>query len=126
MALSCSVPAGSSVIQNLAGYLDCHAQGLGQAGFQSLTGGVLFPAFLTGCLTIYVAILGYRVALGQTLTVREAVLAALRVGLVVTLCTRWPSYETLVYRVATDGPAEIAGSVLQATSLPLLTLDEVA
>lgn len=110
MALSCPAiaDAGGSLLQSLAGYIDCNAQSLGQSGFA----GALPPAFLASCLTIYVALIGYRFLLGQPLDARDAVLAALRVGLVITLCTSWPAFETLAYRVAIDGPGEVAGGVL--------------
>jgi type IV secretion system protein VirB6 len=113
MAVACS-PAGTeaTLLGDLAGYADCSAQALGQSGF----GGGLPVGMLGACLTVYVALLGYRMLLGEAFDARAIVMAAVRVGLVVTFCLSWPSFEQVFYRVVIDGPAEIASGALNGAS----------
>jgi type IV secretion system protein VirB6 len=125
MAIECPAPnPNAPLFQNLAEYLDCHAQGLGENGFKALAGGLIVPALLASCLTIYIAILGYRLLLGERLGVRDIVLVAIRIGLVVTFCTSWTSFETVIYRVVTDGPAEVASAILQPSGLAAFTMTD--
>jgi type IV secretion system protein VirB6 len=127
MAAACPYPTSTApVLSSLADYLDCHARGLGEVGFQSLASGPVLPAVLTGCLTLYVALIGYRLALGASFQLKDAVLAVLRIGLVVTFCTRWPSYEAVFYRVAMDGPAELTASTLTPSGPAVLGVGESA
>jgi type IV secretion system protein VirB6 len=117
-------PADTSqlVAERLANYLDCQAQSLGANGFANLAGGWFGPALLWGCLTIYVALIGYRLIFGEPFGPREAVLATLRAGVVIAFATSWSAYETVIYRVVNDGPAEVASLLLSsdasAPSLP--------
>ena len=125
--MACSAPGPDAPIaSSLADYLECHASALGQNGFESAANGFFITAMLTGCLTIYVALIGYRLILGQRYSVREAVLACVRVGLIITFCTRWPSYETVFYRTVIEGPQEIAGQMLQSSGVPVLSRVEIA
>jgi type IV secretion system protein VirB6 len=116
--IDCGPPDPSAPLaERLAGYLDCHAQSLAHSGFTGLGGGWVGSAFLGGCLTIYVALIGYRLLLGLAFGPRDALIAVARAGLVIALATSWPAYETLVYRVIFDGPAEAAGALLQGDLL---------
>ncbi|MGA0602819.1 type IV secretion system protein [Caulobacter sp. KR2-114] len=113
MALGCSAAGTeSSLLADLAGYADCSAHALGQSGF----GGGLPTGLLTACLTIYVALLGYRMLLGEAFGARAIVTAAVRVGVVVTFCLSWSTFEQVIYRVVIDGPAEIAAGALNGAS----------
>jgi type IV secretion system protein VirB6 len=67
---------------------------------------------LSGLLTIYVALIGYRLLLGGHITLREGVWSALRLGFVLALATQWAAYQPLVYDVITAGPADLAARVL--------------
>lgn len=104
--------AALPVAERLAGYLDCQAQALGQTGFANLSGGWFGLALLGGCLTIFIALIGYRLMLGMPFGPRDGLLAAARIGVVVAFATSWPAYEAVIYRVATDGPAEAAAQLL--------------
>jgi type IV secretion system protein VirB6 len=118
MSLYCELPeASAGVAVRLSGYLDCQARSLGENGFQALAGGPLGASLLSGLLTIFVALIGYRLLLGETPGVRHGVSWMARVGLVVALVTGWPAFQTLVYRVAVDGPLELAGVVMPASGL---------
>ena len=66
---------------------------------------------LTGLLTLFVALFGYRLLFGHTPGVRDGVLALVKIGIVLALATSWPAYRTLVYDVALRGPAELAGDI---------------
>lgn len=111
--INCGAPDPTAPLaERLAGYLDCHAQAIAQNGFSGFTGGWLGPALLAGCLTIYVALIGYRLLLGLPFGPRDALLAAVRAGVIIALATSWSAYETLVYRVVLDGPAEVARLLL--------------
>ena len=73
---------------------------------------------LTGLLTLFVALFGYRMLFGQTPGVRDGVLALVKIGIVLALATSWPAYRTLVYDVALKGPAELAGEIGRPAGLP--------
>ncbi len=72
---------------------------------------------LTGLLTIYVALIGYRLLLGGDVTVRDGLAAALKVGVVLALATQWPAWRVLVYDVATKAPEGIAAGFLAPAGL---------
>jgi type IV secretion system protein VirB6 len=127
MAAACFAAApGASIAGGLVDYVECHAGALGQVGFSALAGGHLLPTFLTGCLTIYVALVAYRLMLGNALSPRDGVLASVRAGLVLTFCLSWPSYEAVIYRVVVDGPAEIAKAVLEPSGIASLSAADAA
>lgn len=127
MSIGCPPPdANQAVAERLADYLDCHAQAIGQSGFEALSGGWLGPALLGGCLTIYVALIGYRLILGRAFGPRQALMSALRAGVVIAFASHWSSYEAVVYRLAIAGPAEAASRMLSRSELPPLSLPEAA
>jgi type IV secretion system protein VirB6 len=98
-------------VSAVVNYVSCQGLSLGEAGYRALGQGSGFGMAFTGLLTIYVAVIGYRLLLGNELTVREAVLSAVKVGLVLTLATQWSAYRVLVFDVATQVP-ELAASGL--------------
>lgn len=88
-------------------YANCHALSLGETAFRAFGAGTPFGIALTGLLTIFVALVGYRMLLGAVPSLRESVLLALRLGVVLTLATQWPAYKTLVFDVVTGAPGEL-------------------
>jgi type IV secretion system protein VirB6 len=125
--MACSAPSAvAPIVTSLADYLTCHASALGQNTFEGVGHGVFLTAMLTSCLIIYVALIGYRLMFGHPYTFRDAVVACVRVGLIVTFCTNWPSYEAVFYRTVVEGPQEIAGQMLQSSGLPLLNETDIA
>ena len=109
MADSCAAfdplaPYVSSVIT----YADCRTLSLGEGVYRAMGAGTPFGTALTGMLTVFVALIGYRMLLGSMLSLREGVLLALRLGVVLTLATQWPAYKTLVFDVVTGAPGELA------------------
>ena len=99
-------PFGSYVGGVLA-LADCRALGLAQDGWRVLGG----SAWLTAALTIAVALIGYRLMLGQARG-RDGLMLALRMGVVLALTTQWPAWEAVAYRVGIEGPESIALSVI--------------
>jgi len=118
--MSCSAfsPDGGFV-SGVLGYVDCQAQAIGGGGYQALaTPGSTLSVVLTGLLTLFVALFGYRLLFGHTPGVRDGVLALVKVGVVLALATSWAAYRTLVYDVALRGPAELAGDIGRPAGLP--------
>ena len=106
-------------LTGVLGYVDCQAQTIGQGGYQALAApGSMIWLALTGVLTIFVALFGYRMILGQVLTVRESVVAVAKIGVVLLLATSWPAFRTVAYDVAMHGPAELAASMGGSSYLP--------
>lgn len=124
MAIICSPPDPElGVAVRLAGYLDCQARALGENGFQAIAGGPLATGLLSGVVTIFIALIGYKLILGHVPSLRDGVGWAVRLGIVLTLTTSWPAFQTLLYRVAVDSPGELAAILLPASGLPSNDLD---
>jgi len=104
-------PTGAYVSQ-VVSFVDCHSLALGVEGYQALGPGTAFGMALSWLLTIYVAVIGYRLLLGGQITIREGVFSAIRLGFVLALATQWAAYQPLVYDVAVGGPADLASRVL--------------
>jgi len=119
MTIYCAPPDPSlGVALRLSHFLDCEARALGENGFQALAGGPVGMGLLSGLVTIFVALIGYRLLLGEAPGFRDGIGWAARLGIVLALVTSWPAFQTLVYRVAVDGPAEVANILLPASGLP--------
>lgn len=113
-----SLPA-SSFLGGVVDFLDCQAQAIGAGGYQALAApGSPLSIALTGLLTLFVALFGYRMLFGQTPALRDGVLAMVKVGIVLALALSWPAYRTLIYDVALKGPAELASQISTPAALP--------
>ncbi len=118
MTVTCSGPDTSlGVAYRLSEYLDCQARALGENGFQALAGGAMGTAILSAMVTVFIALIGYRLLLGHVPDARDGVGWAVRLGIVLALVTSWPAFQALVYRVAVDAPASIAAILLPASGL---------
>ncbi|MBV8778740.1 MAG: type IV secretion system protein, partial [Alphaproteobacteria bacterium] len=106
-------------VATVLNYVDCQAQAIGGGGYQALaTPGSTLALVLTGLLTLFVALFGYRLLLGHIPGVRDGVLALVKIGIVLALATSWAAYRTLVYDLALRGPAELAGDIARPAGLP--------
>lgn len=115
----CPALSDTAFLGSLLAHVDCQAQAIGAGGYQALSAsGSGVAMILSGALTIFVALFGYRLLMGETPGVREAVMAAVKVGIVLLLATSWPAFRTLAYNVALHGPAELAAGVGGAAELP--------
>lgn len=113
------LPPGAGFIQSILSFLDCQAQVLGARGWQALAApGSTLALMLMGFLTLFVALFGYRLLLGQGPDVRTGVIAFVKIGIVFALATSWGAYSTLVYDVVNRGPAELASEIGTSAALP--------
>ena len=105
-------PAAGSA-ETMVNAVDCYIQSTVQAGYANLLGqGSMFNVALTIALTIYVAIIGYRLIFGRSsLSVGEMMPRMIMIGAVLALTSNWATYQVLVYDVLTDGPQEIVSAI---------------
>ncbi|HEX8126828.1 MAG TPA: type IV secretion system protein [Allosphingosinicella sp.] len=110
---------GAGFIQSVLAFLDCQAQILGSRGWAALAApGSTLGLVLTGFLTLFVALFGYRLLLGYGPDVRTGVVAFVKIGIVFALATSWGAYSTLVYDVVNRGPAQLAAEIGGPSRLP--------
>ncbi|MGZ6039803.1 MAG: type IV secretion system protein [Phenylobacterium sp.] len=113
MTGSCSSLVGQGVIRGVLGAVDCQTRAFSEAGYSSLTSASSsFQIGLTLLLTIYVALVGYRMlfaAGGARLS--DAPGIALKIGAILALVTSWATFQTLVFDLAAKAPGEIAVAV---------------
>src|SRR3546814_18007667 len=101
------IPAVERFAPSVIAFLDGQAQTLGAEGYQALAApGSPVSVLLTVMLTVFVAFIGYRMLFGHMPTIREGVLAAVKIGIVLALATGWPAYRTIIYAVVLQAPAE--------------------
>ncbi len=110
-------PAAGSA-ETMINTVDCYMQSNVQAGYAQLLGaGSPFSYALTIALTLYVAIVGYRLIFGRSsLSLSEMAPRMLLMGAVLALTSNWATYQVLVYDVLTDGPQEIASAINPGTA----------
>lgn len=114
-----SVTTGNRFLAEAMAHIDCQAQTIGAYGYGALSDpGSAISIALTGLLTIFIAIFGYRLMLGEEMRARGLIGDMLRVGIVLTLATSWPAWRTLGYDVAMRAPGELASSIAGAARLP--------
>ena len=112
MDLCSAAPQGAGFISSVSRSIDCQARLLGSGGWAALAApGSPLSLALTGILTIFVALVGYNLLLGGSMTVRSGTLALVKVGAVLALTTSWPAYRALVYDLVIDGPSELVSAV---------------
>lgn len=120
MADACApVPSGPGFLAAALNFIDCQAEGVGQGGYQALTMPGSIGATMTGAaLTLFVALVGYRLLLGERLAIRDGVVAAAKIGVVLMLAASWPAFRILVYDITMHGPAELAATIATPAALP--------
>jgi type IV secretion system protein VirB6 len=117
----CAAPRSDlGLVRSLLETVDCNIREGVQGGYNAFFGpGSTLTAVITILLTIYVALLGFRLLTGRTdLRVGDLPMIAIKLGAVVMLTTSWASYQSLVFGLLFDGPAEIANSLLASMPLP--------
>jgi type IV secretion system protein VirB6 len=110
MMLCPTAPTELGVVRDILGAVDCNVQVYALAGYKALTApGSLFPVSVTALLTIYVAVLGYRLmfAIGAV-RLAQAPVVALQIGAVLALTLNWGAFQALVFRFDSAAPMEIA------------------
>lgn len=113
MANCASINPAAGAAETMVRSVDCYMQSTVQAGYANLLGqGSAFSVALTIALTLYVAIIGYRLIFGRsTLNMNEMMPRMVMIGAVLALTSNWATYQVLVYDVLTDGPQEIVRAV---------------
>ncbi len=94
--------------------VDCHIRALVQDSYRELVGpNTWFATAFTGLLTIYIALLGYQLLFGRGgLRVTELPIVGLKIGLILAFLTSWAAYQTLIFNLLFDGPAEIMKALM--------------
>ncbi len=116
---ACAPTLGApSLARDILASADCLIGGRVQTAYAALLApGGSFVQALTIALTIYVAIVGYRLVLGYgSLTLGEMVPHFIKIGVIVALATSWPSYQVLVFNLLFHGPEQLADSVVSQFS----------
>ncbi|MDI6623266.1 MAG: type IV secretion system protein [Brevundimonas sp.] len=114
-----ALTTGEAFLSTLLRHIDCQAQTIGSTGYQALADpGSPLAAVLTGLLTLFVALFGFRMLFGQAPSVRDMVMAAVKIGVVLTLATSWGAYRTVVYDVIVDGPSHLSAAIGRPAALP--------
>ena len=118
MAKCAAINATAGSAETMVNTVDCYMQSTVQAGYANLLGpGSVFGYALTIALTIYVAIVGYRLIFGRsTLSMGEMAPRMLLIGAVLALTSNWATYQMLVCDVLTDGPQEIVSAINPSSS----------
>lgn len=107
-----AILTGEQFLTRVLGNIDCQAEIIGTYGWQALgQPGSLASVVMTGLLTIFVALFGFRLLFGPPPGARDLVVDILKVGIVLTLAFSWPAFRTVVHDVVLKGPAEIAAQV---------------
>lgn len=115
---ACPAISDASFLTSVLSYVDCQAQTIGEQGYQALaTPGSAVGLVLGGALTIFIALIGYRLLLGEVPGLREAIIAAVKVGVVLMLATSWPAFRVLAYDVALKAPSELAGDLARSSGV---------
>lgn len=114
-----SVTTGNRFLAESLAHIDCQAQSIGAYGYGALSDPASdITIALTSLLTVFIAIFGYRLMLGEEMRAQGLVGDVLKVGIVLTLATSWPAWRTLGYDVAMKAPGEVTTSIAGAASLP--------
>ncbi len=108
-----AIDAAAGGAQTLVGAIDCFVKSSVQESYATLLGpGSIFSHALTIALTLYVALIGYRLMFGRsTLSLGEFAPKVILIGAVLALTSNWAAYQVLVFDVLTDGPEEIASQI---------------
>jgi type IV secretion system protein VirB6 len=110
---SCDIPADAPLVRGLLDSVDCNVGEVVAGGYAALSApGSEASLLLTSAMVIFVALFGYRLLLGRTLSLGDAASAAIKVGVVLLLATNWAAYQALVFDTLYDGPEALAATLL--------------
>jgi type IV secretion system protein VirB6 len=119
MARCAAIPESNGLIGSMTHFIDCGAERLATSAYQVLAApGSILSILLTGFLTIFIALIGYRLLLGERFDLRTGTLAMVKIGAVLALATSWPAYQIVVYDVVTKAPSEIVEQIGRPSGLP--------
>ena len=119
---SCAlVSSDLGVIRELLTVTRCNVGVFSEGAFRALTGPhSIFPLAVTMLLTIYVAVLGYRLLMGLGApSLSEIPLIGLKIGTVLALTLNWTVFQTLVLDLSARAPTELASAIVGPQFAPL-------
>ncbi|WP_430425461.1 type IV secretion system protein [Phenylobacterium sp.] len=113
MSQACAAMVDDGVIRGVLATVECQTRVYAESGYQALTqGSPVFQGVLTAVLTIYVALIGYRMLFAQgAARLSDAPGIAVKIGVILMMVTSWSAFQTLVFDVADRAPTEIAAIV---------------
>lgn len=113
MSQACAAMVDDGVIRGVLATVECQTRVYAESGYQALTqGSPVFQGVLTAVLTIYVALIGYRMLFAQgAARLSDAPGIAIKIGVILMMVTSWSAFQTLVFDVADRAPTEIAAIV---------------
>lgn len=113
MSNACAAMVDDGVIRGVLATVECQTRVYAESGYTALTtGSPVFQGVLTAILTIYVALIGYRMLFAQgSARLSDAPGIALKIGIILALVTSWSAFQTLVFDIADRAPEEIAAIV---------------
>jgi type IV secretion system protein VirB6 len=113
MNTACQALVDDGVIRGVLATVDCQTREYALMGYESLTqGSPVFQTALTALLTIYVAVIGWRIMFAQGSTrLSDAPGIALAIGAILALVTSWSTFQTIVFDIADRAPVEIAAII---------------
>lgn len=119
MASCPRLSTGDAFLSTLLRHIDCQAKTLGESGYQVLANpSSPIVQVVTALLTIFVALFGLAMMMGRTPSVRDTVMASVKIGVVLTVAMSWPAYKTVVYDVIVEGPAQLSQAISRPADLP--------
>lgn len=117
--MACGAPNPAlGTAQRYAEWFDCNARTIGQDGFLGLANYITGTSILPGLLTIFVAMIGYRLLLGGKLDLSDGVGWAAKVGIVLALLAGWSAFQAVFYQLVVAGPGELSSRILAASGIP--------
>ena len=119
---SCAlISSDLGVIRELLTVTRCNVGVFSEGAFRALTGPhSIFPLAVTMLLTIYVAVLGYRLLMGLGApSLSEIPLIGLKIGTVLALTLNWTVFQTLVLDLSARAPTELASAIVGPQFAPL-------
>jgi type IV secretion system protein VirB6 len=124
---ACSTVTDLGVVRDVLTTVDCNTRNFARLGYESLAAANSpFQTALTVALTIYVAVIGYRLLFGEGARLTDGPVIALKIGAVLALVTSWSLFQTLVFDLAERAPIEIAALISAPMRGHSLAADPVA
>lgn len=118
MTVCPTVSTADAFLSSLLELIDCRGESIGILGYQALSDpNAAISTVLTALITIFIALFGVRMILGHTPTLRDGVMAVVKVGVVLLIATSWPAYRTVIYDVVVRGPVQLAAAIAGPTAL---------
>ena len=116
-ATVCLPPAADmGLVEGLLGSVECNVLSMAEAGYGAFASpGSPVSIALTILLTLYIAMLGFRMMIGRApLMIGDLTMTALKIGAVLALATSWPTYQQLVFDTLFRGPEQLGAGMLDA------------